>query len=358
MPELKERFRAADRLPARDLWSDISTRVPGSPPPSPVGPRIAAAAVALLIMLVGIVVAVRALRPGPPPVVPAGPKANGEILVYSGPRYAISTMTTDGSAPAPVRGLPPRASLPEWSPDGRRIAFAVTTPGHGEIWVARANGSAAHAVFRCADHFDAPTCFRPFTGLTWSPDGKQIAFILGSMYVMNADGTDVRRLYSQDLQTVGAPPVWSPDGRTILFVMTTPGPQGAGAENNLYLAAADGSGIRQLTRCGPIAYATCAPSWPSWSPDGHTIVFADEVTGSIRTIGVGGGAITTLLAPPRGTSYLNPLWSPDGKLILLVGRTGSKSRVLEANADGTGAHPISKAGAWFLFSWQGIPKGA
>ena len=48
----------------------------------------------------------------------------------------------------------------------------------------------------------------------WSPDGRRIAFTReGSVYVMRSDGTRVRQL------TAGAEPSWSPDGRRIAFSM-------------------------------------------------------------------------------------------------------------------------------------------
>lgn len=54
-------------------------------------------------------------------------------------------------------------------------------------------------------------------GAVWSPDGQKIAFsqFLGGkerIYIMNADGSDVRFLVE------GGDPCWSPDGQNIIFV--------------------------------------------------------------------------------------------------------------------------------------------
>ena len=86
---------------------------------------------------------------------------------------------------------------------------------------------------------------------TWSPDGKQIAFLsdrydgagirsyMLDVFVMNADGTDMRRL----THTTGATgaPQWSPDGEWIAFVDDS--------ENvyNIYRMRPDGSDMEQLT---------------------------------------------------------------------------------------------------------------
>ena len=80
----------------------------------------------------------------------------------------------------------------------------------------------------------------------WSPDGKQIAFSSkrdGSwqVYVMNADGTNVRRL------TTGSAnndyPAWSPDGNYIAFSSTR-----EGRNFDIYVMDAfDGSGVKNIT---------------------------------------------------------------------------------------------------------------
>jgi len=366
MPDVTVRFRAADTLPARDLWSDIVAREPGSPPPAPAGRRVAAAIVALAVVIAGLAIAVRAFH-RPHPVVPAGAVANGKILVYNlyaSAAHQIWVMNPDGSGMRELRKLPANASLPAWSPDGKRIAFAIANSSSRpmEIWIAQADGSGAHVVFACADHFSTAKCHQVFDGLAWSPGGRQIAFLLGSLYVMNEDGTSLHRLYRLNLRTVSSPPAWSPDGRWILFPRTTGGAPGAGGAGNLYLAAADGSGIRQLTHCGPIGHATCAAVLPTWAPDGRSIAFADETTGAIRTIGVDGSNLRTLVTPPRGMWYRNPIWSPDGNDIVYeeFPMLGSKLppivTVYEMRADGSNPITLHVSGQPILLSWQRLPS--
>jgi Tol biopolymer transport system component len=357
MPELTERFRAADTLPARDLWPDIATREPGPPPPSLAGRRVVAAIVALVVMLIGIAIAVRAFH-GSHPVVPAGTAANGEILLGSRP---ISVMDPDGSHLRALSGLPDHADLPAWSPNGQEIAVAVTSPSRQEIWISRADGSDAHRIFLCTDHFSAAQCGDRFGGLTWSPDGRRIGFVFDGLYAMNADGTGARRLYSLP-GTVQSPPAWSPDGRWIAVSIDRPGPptQHLGGSVDIFLAAVDGSGLRNLTHCGPSAYGKCLPLWPSWSPGGRRIVFADLAMRSIDTIDVDGSSLRTILsAPPnlRRARYLTPLWSPDGHLIAYVldGPAGAPL-VYEMRSDGSDPTSLHVGGE-LLYSWQRLPKG-
>jgi TolB protein len=70
---------------------------------------------------------------------------------------------------------------------------------------------------------------------------------------------------------LAAEPAWSPDRSRIAFVAArTPGDQSSRA---LYVMNADGKGVRRLTTEGFDA------RWPSWSPDGRSIVFAHKATG-------------------------------------------------------------------------------
>lgn len=75
----------------------------------------------------------------------------------------------------------------------------------------------------------------------WHPDGSRLSFdtefnLQGNLYVVNADGTDLRLLI-QD----GSWADWSPDGSQIAFVSNRDG------NPEIYLADADGSHQRRLT---------------------------------------------------------------------------------------------------------------
>lgn len=75
----------------------------------------------------------------------------------------------------------------------------------------------------------------------------------GNIYVMNADGSDLRRL------TYGFDPALSPDGRQVAFTRWDE-PRG------LWVINVDGSGERLLLGANQ-------PRSPDWSPDGQSIVF-------------------------------------------------------------------------------------
>ena len=145
-----------------------------------------------------------------------------------------------------------------WSPDGREVVFAGRTASdrrHGLYRVA-ADGSTAPRRLAIGAAVKYPS--QP----TWSPDGTRLAFSdsasgsIGDLFVMNADGTDVRRV-----AVGGTGPVWSPDGSMLAFRT-----HGRGAT---WVVRADGTHLTRLP----------TGSWGglSWSPDSRYVAFPGGV---------------------------------------------------------------------------------
>jgi Tol biopolymer transport system component len=98
------------------------------------------------------------------------------------------------------------------SPDGRRLAFSASVPGHNGSQVFLANADGSNVKLMAAD---SPSYFHG-----WSPDGKTLAFVAqrnGSgqydIYSMPAAGGPERRLTVNVHQDDG--PDYSPDGKWI-----------------------------------------------------------------------------------------------------------------------------------------------
>ncbi|MCI0377663.1 MAG: LpqB family beta-propeller domain-containing protein [Gemmataceae bacterium] len=100
---------------------------------------------------------------------------------------------------------------PSWSPDGKKIVFCRHLEGNPEIFVVNADGTGAVNLTK-HDAYDADPA--------WSPDGKRFAFLqldadkeqiqVGSLLVMNADGTMTKEVLKREVPIEGGRPAWKP----------------------------------------------------------------------------------------------------------------------------------------------------
>jgi eukaryotic-like serine/threonine-protein kinase len=143
---------------------------------------------------------------------------------------------------------------PQFSPDGRRVAFTSNRSGSDELWVCDAEGKNPAQL----TNFGGPHTHAP----GWSPDGRLIAFASlasgnGDIYVVGADGGSPRRLTSDPSVELG--PRWSRDGRWIYFSSDRTG------RIEVWKMPAAGGAAVQLTRG--------SGQNPAESPDGRTVYY-------------------------------------------------------------------------------------
>jgi TolB protein len=154
------------------------------------------------------------------------------------------TMNADGSGKARLTQASGKEDgTPELSPDATRVVF-TRSKSYGvqclyrtDILVTDIDGSGTRNLTK--------TCRRRETSPQWSPDGSKILFTRRNsgrtqIFVMNADGTNVRRL--TDGPEGNRTPVWSPDGSMIAFVSARDG------NPELYVMDSDGANETRLTR--------------------------------------------------------------------------------------------------------------
>jgi Tol biopolymer transport system component len=149
-------------------------------------------------------------------------------------------------------------------------------------------------------------------GLVLSPDGTRIAFLRGSGAIATI-GMDGQGLANLDISIAAGTLAWSPDGARLAF-------SGLNINGNvdIYVVDANGSNLHRLTGNPSV------DEWPSWSPDGLTIVYdnigarpADgdgfSSTSELYTVPASGGRTTRLTTDEVDDAM--PAYSPDGSMI-------------------------------------------
>jgi Tol biopolymer transport system component len=117
--------------------------------------------------------------------------STGTIAFRGGAADVLFGVRPNGSGLRRLIVPPDQGSYdPEWSPDGRRLAFAAPAdPLAGpHIFTVRANGRGLRQLTDEDGAYDSTPA--------WSPDGRYIAFIRDSedLYVMRSNGRGVRRI--------------------------------------------------------------------------------------------------------------------------------------------------------------------
>jgi len=184
----------------------------------------------------------------------------------------LHIMNADGTNDRQITSKMLVASF-QWSPDGKRFVLAIL-PGIGKkpfLQVINADGTGAVQLTNSpAARYMLPA---------WSPDATQIAFASDregttEIFVMNADGSNIRRLTDPQANQGAAFPTWAPDGKRIAYAQFDKAdPPTAEAIPSLYVMNADGSNPTRITT--NIRYEPL-----SWSPDGQFIAFDALITDS------------------------------------------------------------------------------
>lgn len=231
-------------------------------------------------------------------------------------------------------------SQPSWAPSGDSLAYVYRGTNFADIFVTDDQGQSQ---LRLTDSQSTilennDWNFRP----TWSPDGKQIAFVSDRattfpvLFLMNAaDGTGVHRLPTPGVPQEGMDALsWSPDGTQIaVTVFNEPGP------SQIAVIPVNGRQVGKVFTTLPGGALD-----PAWSPDGAWIAYAGHDGGSLEVRVVHPDGTADQVLTQDGFLARAPVWSPDGRHVAyLSSRTGYfELWVTDITADASGTLTASQ----------------
>jgi TolB protein len=200
----------------------------------------------------------------------------------------VYVMSPDGTGTRRVTDTAKDDSHPTWSPGGKWIAFSR----EGALFrVPAAGGPATRLLNNAPGHAADPE---------YSPDGKLLAYDYRrpgyesrEVYVIAADGSGKPRQLTH-LSWVSGYPAWSPDGTKIAFMSTAYGDH---RHNQIYTVAAAGGRPNVLTRM------TTDSIQPAWTPDGAVSFSRDGAIWVLQN-----GQETQLTSGDNNDSA--PAWNP------------------------------------------------
>jgi Tol biopolymer transport system component len=240
---------------------------------------------------------------------------DGSFLVFTDSLFRVYRVPANGSAaPTIIREnayVQPGEFRP---PDGREILFEPQGAGVGPgLWVMNTDGSGARPLHEIPA---AQKQNRYFDEVRYSPDGTKIAFQQSPpgdtsqlrVFVMNADGTDVRQLSNESGTLTETDIVWSPDSKSIAFDRWRRNETTGDWEiQPLAIASVESGEVRSI---GPTPVSDGA--WFDFSPDGTSIIsmpgtplnftfpanlvdatIIDVATGQVRTLDWNVGSVMT-----------------------------------------------------------------
>lgn len=228
----------------------------------------------------------------------------------------LYTMNPDGSAVKMIsKGI--FNGYPRWSNSGEYLLYTGT---YANIFKVKNDGTGL--VNLTNDNF---ACSVP----VWSPDDQFIAFVslgtTGDLYIMNSDGTGIRKI--TDLQSCDPiqNPQWNSDGSEIIFSA------GWDVDLDLYSIRTDGSGLRRFN------YPDLLETRAQIDSD-HSLIYFTALKNSeslIYKVNLDGTGLTNLTGP---TGFdMNALLSPGGSYITFIGARGGRSGLHIMKADGSAA---------------------
>ncbi|MDH7453063.1 winged helix-turn-helix domain-containing protein [Luteimonas composti] len=207
--------------------------------------------------------------------------------------------------------------LPRYSPDGRMLAFRRNL-SLADLWVMSAEGGTPRPLTRLRGDI---------RGWDWLPDGSGLVL----SHVASQSTLWLLRLEDGSMQALPRPPVGNavyPDVAADAWSMVFEVDQ---SRSGLFRARLDGVAEAAPE---PVFASSGVDLLPALSPDGRTLAFLSDRSMAVQ-LWLGEVDQPATLRAVEGLQPLPrhaPVWSADGRSLLVLGRTGDGERLFEVDA--------------------------
>ncbi|HVP36774.1 MAG TPA: hypothetical protein VMT04_07235, partial [Terriglobales bacterium] len=234
---------------------------------------------------------------------------------------------------------------PAFSPLGDRIAIFSDRKDYTEIYIISAiDGKVIDKVVRGERSGDLESLHSYVSGLSWSPDGRDITFVSKSqgkdvLCLVDVKKKKIYKRFKFNLESLLSP-AWSPDGGNIVFTGVKEG------RTDLYLTDIKTGTLQKLTD------DDYDDREAAWSPDGKSIAFSsDRPLGAKYDSTYTYGHYNIFLLDPvsreikpftqGGEDNISPSFSPDGKRICFVSNRNGISNLYVQEMDSSTTYPLT-----------------
>lgn len=227
-----------------------------------------------------------------------------------------------------LTNTPALDTAPAWSPDGREIAFFRSSrEGGNAIYSISPLGGRERLLTEVEGRglvYWWPTPTLPGGQISWSPDGKWLAY--PGIWLLSPATGGKRRVSSPAAPWLSdSSPAFSPDGRTLAFVRSRVGNVG-----DVYVVALSGSEPRRLTNSLRALYGL------AWTSSGREIVFSSDSAGEPRLWRVPAAGGTPVRLDGVGEPASLPSIARQGRR-LVFSRSSSDSNIWRFDSPAAGA---------------------
>lgn len=233
-------------------------------------------------------------------------------------RYTLEVSDQDGYNPKPLLSSNDPIMSPSWSPNGKQIAYVSFENQHASIYTQDVATGSRRLISQFPGINGAPA---------WSPDGRKLALVLSktgspNLYLLDVGSRQLTQLTKD--YSINTEPAFSPNGRSLIFTSNRSGGSPQVYEMNV--------GSHAVSR---ITYDGSYNARPSYTPDGNHIVVLNRESAGVYNIGImdldtGNFRVLT----NSSTDHGSPSIAPNGSMVVFETYSSGRNLLGMVTTDG------------------------